>query len=144
MPYFVGPKDALMRFHDPEGIERSCVVVLVCREFGTTRVREYYYGWIGEKYAGDSVQIPPVATRYQHEDVRSRSYPPTPKSGGRFEDMGDYYLLTVYFDDIILDRRSGDFSIREPDESPFTYMRTDALMCVAVERRRHVPEFYIQ
>jgi hypothetical protein len=93
------PKDALMRFTDPEGVERACVVMFVQRDFGYTWAREHYFAWIGEKYPSGSLQIPSVRTHRMWLDVKDRYYPPKPKNGGQFHPMGDCFFLYIYFDD---------------------------------------------
>jgi hypothetical protein len=140
MSYFTIPKDGLLRFTDAHGVDRPCVVVFVTREFGTTRVREHYRSYLGEKYAGSSLQIPSAATYHQRLDIKGRFYPPKPKIGGRFEDMVECFFLYIYFDDLILDRKSGEFRIRDPLQSPLS-LRTDEAVRAIVDQRRHVPEF---
>ena len=105
------PKDALMHFGDRDGVDRACVVIFVRRDFGYTWVREHYFGWGGgERYANSSLQIPSLRTHHQRLDVKHSSYPPRPESGGRFEKMGDCFWFYVYFDDLVLNRKSGEFS----------------------------------
>jgi hypothetical protein len=137
------PKDALMHFGDRDGVDRACVVIFVRRDFGYTWVREHYFGWVGEKYANSSLQIPSLRTLHQRLDVKHSSYPPRPESGGRFEKAGDCFWLYVYFDDLVLNRKSGEFSIRKPLGSP-TLLHTDAEVRTIVDQRRHAPEFYIE
>jgi hypothetical protein len=144
MSYYIGPKDALMRLVDETGVERACLVDIICRGYGRTQIREYHYGWVGEKYANGSVQIAPTTPHYIREDTTDPWYPSTPRAGGRFEDMSDYFVFTIYFDDLILRRASGRFEIREQADHPFDYLRTDARVAELIERRRHVPEFYIE
>ncbi len=142
--YYVGPRDALMRLADDAGIERACLVDFICREYGRTLVREYHYGWIGEKYADGSVQIAPTPTHYIQQQIDRPWYPPTAKPGGRFRDMGDYHWFTVYFDELVLHRATGEFEIRDCHESPSAFFRTDERVRELIERRRHVPEFYME